>query len=243
MDVPRKFIIKLKKPPTVMPVSSVRKDILVTEASSCYVENNFIDSEHADILLSKCKDLPLIVHPEFKLFGNLCVMHRSMGFFSNKSRGYKFSGTMCASNPLPDFLEELLNIVNAKLSTDFNGILLNLYDGGNDYIGKHSDDEKELSSSGTVAAISLGKERTFRIRTKVKGSTGKIIADVRTKHGQLLIMDGKFQSEYTHEVPAEKGTSGIRVSITFRRHKENLRFPLDPSLKVSPIEASPVGSC
>ncbi len=110
-----------------------------------------------------------------------------------------------------------MDLVNIKLSTDFNGILINLYNGGNDYIGKHSDNEKELSSSGTVAAISIGKERVFRIRNKVKGGTGKIIADIRTTNGQLLVMDGKFQLEYTHEVPKDIST-GIRVSITFRRH-------------------------
>ena len=60
---------------------------------------------------------------------------------------------------------ELLKIVNELTQNNFNGILVNHYCDGNQYIGAHSDDEKELGTNGVVS-ISYGSERKFRIREK-----------------------------------------------------------------------------
>ena len=41
----------------------------------------------------------------------------------------------------------------------FNFVLINRYANGNDYIGKHRDDEKELGDEPTIVGVSLGAKR------------------------------------------------------------------------------------
>jgi alkylated DNA repair dioxygenase AlkB len=115
-------------------------------------------------------------------------------------------------------LRELLIYINDKFDYNYNGILINKYDGGEDNIGKHSDDENGLDSRVGVIAISYGAVKKFRIRNKM---TGKIEIDVPTDPNKIIQMAGDFQKEFTHEIPVEKKVKGVRYSFTFRRHKTN----------------------
>jgi alkylated DNA repair dioxygenase AlkB len=44
--------------------------------------------------------------------------------------------------------------------------------------------------------------------------------DVPTNSGEMLIMGGDFQKEFTHEIPIEKKIKHPRISFTFRKHTE-----------------------
>jgi alkylated DNA repair dioxygenase AlkB len=153
-------------------------------------------------------NLPIII------YGKECFQRRSIGFFSNSSIGYKYSKKLVKSKPLTDSQWVLLDQINWKFQSDYNGILINKYLNGNDYIGKHSDDESALSNAGVVA-MSSGASRTFRVRCK---HTGEIIKDIVTKPNQILVMGGEFQKEFTHEIPIEKKVNKPRYSLTFRKH-------------------------
>lgn len=107
----------------------------------------------------------------------------------------------------------LLALVNTTFGTDYNGILVNKYFSGEDYISSHSDDETNLDNSGVVA-ISWGATRKFRIRKK--GEKG--FQDFPMVSGSMLQMGGDFQKEFTHEIPPEKKVKGVRISFTFRKH-------------------------
>jgi alkylated DNA repair dioxygenase AlkB len=104
--------------------------------------------------------------------------------------------------------------MNTKFNADFNGILINKYNDGNDYISAHSDDEKNLDIVGVVA-ISFGAIRTFRIRDK---TTKKIITNIKTNPFEIIHMGGNFQKEFIHEIPIEKKVKDCRYSFTFRKH-------------------------
>lgn len=168
-------------------------------------------------LLEKCiEDVEgnLEHNPPIIVYGRECHQHRSIGFFSDESIGYRYSNKMARSKPLSPNLTELLNLINNIFSSDFNGILVNKYSSGEDYIGRHSDDESDLSDIGVVC-VSYGATRKFRIRDKI---TGKIVVDVPTVSGEIWIMDGDFQKEFTHEIPIEKKVKQPRISFTFRKH-------------------------
>ena len=168
-------------------------------------------------LIEKCleeTDGLLIVKPPLIIFGKPAKQPRNVGFFSDTSIGYKYSTTMMHSIPLTDGLRELLDVVNRMFpDANFNGILINTYQDGNDNIGKHSDNEKDLSAVGVVA-ISYGAVRKFRIRDK----KGKIVKDIPTTSGSIIHMAGEFQKEFTHEIPIEKKIKIPRTSFTFRSH-------------------------
>ena len=152
--------------------------------------------------------------PEIIVFGKKCKQQRNVGFFSNESIGYKYSNKMMESKPLSTSMNELLLIINTTIGAEFNGILVNKYMDGNDYIGAHSDDETGLDKSGVVS-ISYGAERKFRIRDK---KSKEIMFDENTTNGCILHMGGNFQELYTHEVPIQKKIKEPRISFTFRKH-------------------------
>jgi alkylated DNA repair dioxygenase AlkB len=197
------------------------------EASYLYVIDDFISKSYADDLLKSCGSLDLVTEPKVKT--GTC--HRRVGFFSDKVKGYYFSGQLTASKPPPSFLTQLLDTVNKsfkevleaiKTGLTLNAILVNEYRDGTDYIGSHSDNEKGLNNL-LVACISLGASRKFRIRRKDGAMpSGESFLDIPTKHGQLLVMGGDFQKLYKHEVPSEKKLEdGHRISLTFRCHFED----------------------
>ena len=175
----------------------------------------FINKE----LLEKCIidiEPQLELKPEIIIFGKKCKQQRNIGFFSDKSKGYKYSNKMMESKPLTQSNRELLDIVNNEFGTQFNGILVNKYMDGNDYISAHSDDETGIDLIGVIS-ISYGAERIFRIRKK---DTKHIVYDELTTHCSILHMGGNFQKLYTHEIPIQKKIKEPRISFTFRKHNE-----------------------
>lgn len=174
---------------------------------------SFINKE----LLEKCIidiEPQLELKPEIIIYGKKCKQQRNIGFFSDKSKGYKYSNKMMESKPLTQSNRELLDIVNNEFGTQFNGILVNKYMDGNDYISAHSDDETGIDLIGVIS-ISYGAERIFRIRKK---DTKHIVYDELTTHCSILHMGGNFQKLYTHEIPIQKKIKEPRISFTFRKH-------------------------
>lgn len=156
----------------------------------------------------------LLDEPQIIVYGKPAIQHRSIGFFSNDSIGYYYSGQLAKSMQLTPNLFILLKIINEKFKTNFNGILINKYKNGMCYISAHSDDEKNLGSCGVVA-ISRGAIRKFRIRDKI---TKKRIIDIPTISNEIIHMGENFQKEFTHEIPIEKKIKEERYSFTFRKH-------------------------
>jgi alkylated DNA repair dioxygenase AlkB len=167
-------------------------------------------------LLEKGENIvPLDYHPEIIIFGKECNQQRSVGFYSNESTGYNYSKTLTPAKPLFYELQQLLQYVNDKFQIHCNGVLINKYENGNEYIGKHSDDENTLVKECGVISMSFGAVRNFRIRDKF---TNKIVLDLPTLANQIIQMKGDFQKEFTHEIPVSKKIKDARYSFTFRCH-------------------------
>ncbi len=165
--------------------------------------------------LNQLNQLPLSKHT-VTVWDKDYLTPRDVGFFSDVSAGYKYSGNTIPAKKLSDYpvLVEILGKVNEFTKSDFNAILVNRYANGDDYIGAHSDDEKSLGTNGVVT-ISIGQERIFRIRDK---KTKQIVSDIVVQDGDLYWMCGEFQKHFTHEIPKQKSAKGIRISLTFRKH-------------------------
>lgn len=157
-----------------------------------------------------------------KLFGRECFQPRNVVYLSDGtedgtedgSESYTYSGTTMYRKPLPESFKYLLKHVNGIFDAEYNGILVNQYVNGLDSIGRHRDDEDGLDECAGVVALTIGAERKFRIRDKNK----ILVLDVPTLSYHFLQMSGKFQEEFTHEIPKQPRVTGERWSITFRRH-------------------------
>lgn len=192
------------------------KHILIdTGKSKLWIQNNFTDNIYEDL---RKLNTVLEVEPPIRTPRGMGRQRRDIGFFSDESIGYEYSYQIIKSQSLKDqpVLHNLLLKVNKELGTKFNGILLNRYENGEKYIGAHGDDENGLDKSKSmVVALSYGAVRNFRIRDAV---TKKMYMDIPMNPCMLLVMEGQFQKEFTHEIPPQLKIKDERISLTFRHH-------------------------
>ncbi len=188
----------------------------ILETPTSFLEVDKCDQELLELLKSKKEELKaqLERRPKIIVYNKEVEQPRNVGFFSDTIQGYNYSKKVIQSKPLTKELKQILNYINKKYAAEFNGILINYYKDGNDYIGMHCDNEEELDKIGVVS-LSIGATRKFRIRTKQK----KIVLDYQIKKGDILLMAGTFQEEFYHEIPKQKTVKEERISLTFRKHQ------------------------
>ena len=162
--------------------------------------------------------LPYVQNPEVVLYGKVQRQRRNVVMYSKEGvLGYRYSGNIMPARPISEQVKlvELLDTVNGFLKTDLNGLLINQYKDGNDYIGAHSDSESSIDTTQPIVSLSFGESRIFRIRDK---KSKQIVQDFVLKSGDLFVMKSGFQSLYTHEIPKQTKVGGERISVTFRKH-------------------------
>ena len=185
---------------------------LINTDKSCLKVINLEDNINLKEIVNTIKD-KLIENPPIMVYGKKCYQRRSIGFFSDDENvvGYYYSNQLAEKQPL-DSLKPLLKIINEKFNIDFNGILINKYKNGEEYISTHSDDEKELGPNPTIASISLGSERDLVFRNKIN----KEVLPIPQTHGCLILIDGKTQKNWQHAIKKTRKVIGPRINLTFR---------------------------
>lgn len=121
------------------------------------VENNsrlFIIPNFTQNYYDELSKLDLIKERTIIVYGKECKQRRDSKFYSNESKGYKFSGQTTEAEPLiNEIMQEIMRKVNIFLGTNFNGILVNRYVDGTKYIGPHSDDERGLDKKQNLLQV------------------------------------------------------------------------------------------
>lgn len=161
--------------------------------------------------------------------------------FGNSNLSYKFSGNEINADEWPVFLREIRdelrqyliddNILAPTTSQQINYVLLTLYRDGNDYIGPHSDDEKDLEifydahgrGESIIISLSFGATRDFIFHNKSKST---IKYELPLQHGDLVIMRGDTQKKWRHSLPKRLKVKTPRINLTFRFMKE--KKPISP---------------
>lgn len=195
--------------------SSCIQTILSGPDGSVLRKGMFPDME----LLEQCvADITPALHirPPIVVWNKLCHQQRDVGFFCNDSniKGYTYSNQIMLSQPMSPALCKLIAVVNSIFGSNFNAILVNRYNTGNDTVLEHSDTETFLDPLQGVVSLSYGATRKFRVRDK----NTKTFVDTPADHGSLLQMAGPFQRYFKHGIPIEKRVCEPRISFTFRHH-------------------------
>ena len=165
------------------------------------------------------------------LFGRERAVPRLTAWYGEAGTSYRYSGVERRAAPWPPFLRDLARDVAAAVGWRFNYVLMNRYRDGSDMLGWHADNEPDLGSMPVIATLSVGAERTLRLRGRRSGgSIGRTLA-----HGSLLLMWGRSQRDGQHCVPRTKKLVGERISFTFRRV---LRQPQPKAAVERPEQAS-----
>ena len=151
-------------------------------------------------------------HDEAVIFGKRIITARKVAWYGDSNFSYTYSGTTKQALIWTPELIALKATVEQITGTAFNSCLLNLYHDGNEGMAWHSDDEKSLGRDSTIASISLGAEREFRL--KHKRTDDKV--SVLLESGSLLVMQGTTQTYWLHSIPKSKKITTPRINLTFR---------------------------
>ena len=178
----------------------------------CYLPG-FLDRRQADELLSYALADVDWRRECLTMFGREVTAPRLVAWYGEAGTAYRYSGVVRRATPWHGEIRALASEVGAALRWRFNYVLANRYRDGDDMLGWHADDERELGDEPVIAAVSLGAARVLRLRPKRRGaSTACTLA-----HGSLLVMWGRSQRDYKHCLPRTAKPVGERVSFTFRR--------------------------
>jgi alkylated DNA repair dioxygenase AlkB len=129
----------------------------------------------------------------------------------------KFYG---AGESLPDPLLErargALNAHYADLDEELTTAGFCYYRDGRDSVAWHGDRVAKTLVEPVVAILSLGSERTLRLRPKAGAKeAGSATRPFRLIPGDLFVMGGPTQATWQHSVP-KVARAGARVSLQFR---------------------------
>jgi len=175
----------------------------------------FLSTPVGDRLLSDLSATVFWTRPRVTIFGRQVDSPRLAAWYGDRESTYRYSGLV--NKPLP-WLPELLEIrhcVQQYLEVRFDGVLLNFYRTGQDSMGWHSDDEKELGENPVIASVSLGASRRFLLRHR--RCSDLPVHEVMLDHGSLLLMQGTTQKNWRHSVPRMRNQDSPRLNLTFRR--------------------------
>lgn len=138
----------------------------------------------------------------------------------NYLKTYKFSGLEHeAIMTMPPIIQRLFDFAKT-INPNLNQSLVNWYE-GNGYIGKHSDDQRQLILNSDIFSFSFGPaaKRTFVLQNKTKQDEDNFHV-VNLEHNILIIMSGHCQNTHYHSVPKNKyDDKQRRINVTFRCFK------------------------
>ncbi len=122
--------------------------------------------------------------------------------------------TTWADTDLPARLEVLADVAAAlsdRYDVPLTRISANLYRHGRDSVAWHGDTHLRDQATATVAVLSLGHARAFKLRPR--GGGPSLSWDVG--HGDLAVMGGTCQRTWQHAVP-KVASAGPRICVMFR---------------------------
>ena len=147
-----------------------------------------------------------------KIFGKTHQIPRLQAWYADNEIEYTYSGKKLQRHNWNNLLLEIKEKIENITSFKFNSVLANLYRDGNDSMGLHSDDEKELGIKPVIASLSLGESREIYFKHKNK----KLNLIIPQVNGQLIVMHGKTQEYWKHEIKKTKKIKKPRINLTFR---------------------------
>jgi len=147
------------------------------------------------------------------MFGKEITTKRKVAFYADRLIEYTYSNKTKKGLEWTPLLIEIKQLVSSYTGANYNACLLNLYHDGEEGMGWHSDDEKEIIPNSSIASLSLGAERKFSIKHKISKETQSILLE----HGSLLEMLGTFQKNWLHSMPKSKKIIAPRINLTFRQ--------------------------
>lgn len=166
----------------------------------------------------------LLARPDWErlhstFFGREVELPRSTAWWGDPGATYRYSGITHVAEGWPGFVEDLRDRLDAELGLFFNSVLANRYRDGREYMGWHSDDERDLGDEPAIASLSFGAERRFLMRHRTRRDVE--LVELSLGSGSLLVMEGGTQRHWKHKLPPMARCQAERVNLTFRHVRQS----------------------
>lgn len=147
------------------------------------------------------------------MFGKAITTKRKVAFYADDNIDYTYSNVKKKGRSWTTELLKIKSLIETYTGATYNACLLNLYHNGDEGMGWHSDDEKEIIPNSSIASLSIGAERKFAFKHKTTKETVHLILE----NGSLLEMKGPIQQYWWHSLPKTKKVQAPRINLTFRQ--------------------------
>lgn len=178
-----------------------------------YLYGNFFSKEESDLFYFELREEVPWKHEPIKIFGKEVMQPRLTAWYADEGIKYTYSGITMQGLIWSRALLKIKQKVETCSGLTFNSALLNYYRDGNDSMGWHRDNEKELGKDPAIASVSFGASRTLKFRN-YRNKKEQILLEL--EHGSLLTMLGETNHHWEHAIPKSKKINSGRINITFR---------------------------
>jgi len=212
------FGIQIKKKRQTLPKMIINQD----ECSVIYIKH-FLTRDEEENLMNEMENI------EFRqeiidVYNMNIIAPRKTFSYGDTGLSYQYAGKYEIPNEWPsstsnNIINDIRKKVHQKslefcdvMKDPFNFVLINRYKDGNDYIGFHSDNEKDIVPRSCIASLFIGAERNFTFINVKSNETHSL----KLESGSLLLMMGRTQEIYKHGLPKSKNLTEKRYNLTFR---------------------------
>ena len=192
--------------------SAVSSQTIINMDGIAIYTDSLIPTEKSEFFLLQLSKNIQWKNDESVIFGKHYITRRKTAWYGDGPFNYTYSKIKRTALPWTNELLEIKHVVENNESTKFNSCLLNFYHDGDDGMGWHADNEKELKKNSVIASVSLGAERKFSFKHK----KNKEKIDLILGNGSLLVMKEQIQTHWIHQLPKSKKIKEPRINLTFR---------------------------
>jgi len=192
--------------------SAVSSQTIINMDGIAIYTDSLIPAEKSEFFLLQLSKNIQWKNDESVIFGKHYITRRKTAWYGDGPFNYTYSKIKRTALPWTNELLEIKHVVENNESTKFNSCLLNFYHDGDDGMGWHADNEKELKKNSVIASVSLGAERKFSFKHK----KNKEKIDLILGNGSLLVMKEQIQTHWIHQLPKSKKIKEPRINLTFR---------------------------
>ena len=173
------------------------------------VNQSFLSPDEATILFNAIKEKVVFLE-EKGIMGN--KPKRTSRAYGDDGLVYKYTNTTRDALPWFQELKDLKEKIETATGDTYTFALINHYEDGASQIPYHADNEKGLNHGSSIASVSVGAVRKFKLKENITGTT----TDTFLQHGSLLVMGPGVQQKYKHAVLKSTVCHTPRYNITFR---------------------------
>lgn len=162
---------------------------------------------------------------QVKMRGKVFDQPRDSAYIGDDKKPYMYSGF----DHIPEEWTPTLTLIRNELQSfldkffpnhpKINAVLCNRYLSGNNTIGFHSDNEKDLCPNSFIISVSFGAQRDFILSEKETN----VKTVIPLSSGSVLLMGKNCQTNYSHSIPKRMKVKDPRINLTFRCILERLK--------------------